>query len=318
MTAEEVLNGRVSCTNSKTVACSNNKKESSIHFIPEEIISHILIWLPADILYNSTRVLATCDGLVLFSDKHNRTIYVANPLTKQRATIPTFTSHPSVSHFSLARAHSTKEYKVMHTYIPSGGKDFCGIVTVGKDLAWRPINFQKLSESGQRLITYTSISTGGFLYWASNNYPCGVALDVESEMFYDFHCPVVANKNKCGVYLARGNYLSCLVLFNLRASMDVWELSDPLIGEWRKLYKIDWNVIKCTLSHTLKEVLSFGPIAWVNRGEVLVFYSFREQHTYAAHNVKTGETFRFGSCYEFEKLQFRQYYAHSLVSPTPA
>ena len=224
MTAEEVLNGRVSCTNSKTVACSSDNKKSSIPFLPEEIISRILIWLPADILYNSmryvcrqwyniingplfaeehlrcstvglfsqhivpphiaqltvlgkmnatvtemsfpfpNRVLVTCDGLVLFTDKHNRTIYVANPLTKQRVTIPSFTSHSFVSYFSLARARSTKEYKVMCTYSPSGGKDFCVIVTVGKDLAWRPINCQNLSESGQRLIRYPSISTGGFLY----------------------------------------------------------------------------------------------------------------------------------------------------------
>lgn len=55
MTAGEVPNERVGRAKCKLVYCSNKKKRTNTPSLPEEIIFYILVWLPADILYNSMR-----------------------------------------------------------------------------------------------------------------------------------------------------------------------------------------------------------------------------------------------------------------------
>ncbi|KAH7863906.1 hypothetical protein Vadar_023246 [Vaccinium darrowii] len=76
------------------------------------------------------------------------------------------------------------------------------IVTVGKDQAWRVIDRKKLSDHGRRLSPGGSVvlgsveacfrlSTGGFIYHVYHRYASIVALDVESETFYEFPSPTV-------------------------------------------------------------------------------------------------------------------------------
>ncbi|KAG5550123.1 hypothetical protein RHGRI_015167 [Rhododendron griersonianum] len=50
-----VLNGRAGRKNYKLVPCSKKKKASSESYLPDELIFYILVWLPAHVLYNSTR-----------------------------------------------------------------------------------------------------------------------------------------------------------------------------------------------------------------------------------------------------------------------
>ncbi|XP_057496989.1 uncharacterized protein LOC130781691 isoform X2 [Actinidia eriantha] len=291
-------------------------------------------------------VLASCDGLVLFRDRQNRdgpalfsnkknmTIRVANPLIKKVATVPPLTVQGyHYSFFSLVRARSTREYKVVFAYGSNLRiEDFdCMVVTLGKDHAWKLIkNNKKIHNSFRKLFCYRPLSKGGFLYWAHFDLPFVVTLDVESEMFYEFPSPVtlcVGGYNAV-YYLTRGKSLSCMVQFLGSPGImfwDVWDLCDPMSGEWKKLYRIEWDFKKSRSRQVFKGLLSrsvvktvFLPIAWVNNGEMVLFCVSCSPGPYIAYNVKTGETFTFGSHASYEWWYFWRDYAYSLVWLTPS
>ncbi|GFY98608.1 heat shock cognate protein 70-1 [Actinidia rufa] len=325
--------------------------------LPEEIIFYILVWLPADILYNSMRyvcqqwyriirdplfikehllrstaglliercfnrvrfaklvekdamvielnipypnkVLATCDGLILFEyGLGSRKLHAANPLTKQRVPIPPRSCSDVVTscRFSLVCVYSKMEYKVVRIYSSNGDRiyDSCEMVTLGKDHAWKPINSQKLSDPCRKLLGFKRVSAGKFVYWTDCAYhPHVVALDVESEMFYELCSPAVNTRGDSLWYRKKGKSLSCLVWLCAGSLSDFWVLSDPITGDWRKLYKIDISTMLCT---TIRgQALSrFLPVAWVSKGDVLVFLVGGTVF-YVAMDFKTGKTFRFQS-----------------------
>ncbi|GFY80580.1 hypothetical protein Acr_01g0003890 [Actinidia rufa] len=106
---------------------------------------------------------------------------------------------------------------------------------------------------------------------------------------------------------------------------DVWDLCDPMSGEWKKLYRIEWDFKKSRSRQVFKGLLSrsvvktvFLPIAWVNNGEVVLFCVSCSPGPYIAYNVKTGETFTFGSHASYEWWYFWRDYAYSLVWLTPS
>ncbi|XP_058215098.1 uncharacterized protein LOC131326360 [Rhododendron vialii] len=389
MTARAVLNGRAGCKNYKLVPCSK-KKVSGEPSLPDELIFYILVWLPAHVLYNSTRyvcwqwykiihdplfckeqllhsstglllqdhhvphiaqfaefgemsatltdikfkfpsrVLSTCNGLVLFCNPHDpSTLHVANPLTKQTVTVPPLKCHPDGSCISFACAYSKMGYKVLCTYGPDGDKHNCVMLTLGKDNAWKQINRQKLSDRGWSMIKYRPFSIGQFLYWADRREKSVVVLDVESELFNEFRSPAVLTwrSHTSIFYQRRGRTLSCSLMTKCRSLMDVLVLSDPTSGEWRMLYKIDFGAQKHLLTgmnHASfppsgDEALLFVPIAWVNKGDVLVLYISRPSGysgSYFAFNVKTGNFFKVGSK-DYCVFDVCCGYAHSLDSPTP-
>ncbi|XP_057496917.1 F-box protein At3g08750-like isoform X2 [Actinidia eriantha] len=284
-------------------------------------------------------VLATCDGLVLFRDRQNRdgpvlfsnrknmTIRVANPLIKKVATVPPLTVQGyHYSYFSLVRARSTREYKVVFAYGSNLRiEDFdCMVVTLGKDHAWKLIK-NKFPNSCRKLFCCRALSKGGFLYWAHFDFPFVVTLDVESEMFYEFPIPAALCEGRYTVpyYLTRGKSLSCMVQFLGSPGImfwDVWDLCDPMSGEWKKLYRIEWDFKNSRPRQVFKGLPSRSavmsdilPIAWVNNGEVVLFCVSCSPGPYVAYNVKTGETFTFGSHTSYVWWYFWRDYAYSLV-----
>ena len=291
-------------------------------------------------------VLATCDGLVLFRDRQNRdglelfrdrknmTIRVANPLIKKVVSVPPLTVQGyHYSAFSLACTRSTREYKVVVTYGSNIRiEDFdCMVVTLGKDHAWKLTNnSKKFPNSWRKLLRYCPLSKGGFLYWTYFDFPSVVTLDVESELFYEFPSPaVLCGGGYTAVHcLIRGKSLSCMVQFLGSPGImfwDVWDLCDPMSGEWKKLYRIEWDFKKRRSRQVFKGLLSrpdvktaFVPIAWVNNGEVVLFCVSCSPGPYIAYNVKTGETFTFGNHAYNEWSYFWDDYAYSLVWLTPS
>ncbi|KAG5522173.1 hypothetical protein RHGRI_034379 [Rhododendron griersonianum] len=228
----------------------------------------------------SKRVLDICRwSLVLYEEEENRTVHVVNPLTKQRVSV----SFPSErTRFSLACARSTREYKVVCTYRSDGGKVFdCSIATLGKDGAWKLINSERLSDPHRELLGEWPFSIEGVIYWPHNYYQYVIALVVESEILREIPSPEV---------------------ISLGTILDVWVLSDPMSGEWRKLHQIDFDTVqRRRLSRLFKGLLTtrryggpyFTPVAWVNSGEVVVFSVEAKTGPYIALNVETRETFAF-------------------------
>ncbi|KAH7862125.1 hypothetical protein Vadar_000359 [Vaccinium darrowii] len=388
MTGGKVLNERVSHTHYKTVNCCNEKKKSIIPSLPVEIIFSVLVWIPADILYNSMRYVcrqwyniirdpvfvkeqlirssvglfvkwrthrqfvevgkmkatmtelgfpfsspltATCDGLVLLVNPpftYGEVAFVANPLTKQMLKLPPHSCQPAQCLFSLACSHLAREYKVVFQYMAHGCQFFDWmIVTVGKDQAWRLIDSKKLSNYGRTFSPDSRLSTGGFLYHVYHPYTSVVALDVESETFYEFPSPTVlysCDRDDIS-YLARGKYLSCIVQLKPRTLFDVWELSNPTSGGWRKLYTFNFDVQKYKSSGMFKGWFSrrakfahFRRKAWVNNGEVVVLSVIHNPGPFIAHNVKTGATFFIGNHLQDLRCFEVHGYAWSLVSLAPS
>ncbi|KAG5538911.1 hypothetical protein RHGRI_019454 [Rhododendron griersonianum] len=400
MTGGKVPIERVGHTHYKTAEYTKEKKRSIILSLPVEIIFNILVWIPADILYNSMRYVcrqwynivcdpvfiqeqlihssvglivdnngsvraqyfevgnmnatrsielgypfrcqidATCDGLVLFTEGQNRMVHgnhvtndqavcVANPLTKQKVTLPPPPPgcRPAHFYYSLACSHLAREYKVVFTCLSHGCQFFDWmVVTVGKDQAWRLIDSKKLSDLGRNHSPDIRLSTVGFLYLIYDRYVSIVALDVQSETFYEFPGPTVPHSSDKDVvsYLVRRNYLSCIVRLESGTLLDVWELSDPMSGGWRKLYTFDFDVPKYKSSGMFKGWFSrradftrFLPKAWVNNGQVVVFRLSHNPGPFIAHNVETGATFLIGSRYLDSLHSVSHGYAWSLVSLSP-
>ncbi|XP_028084668.1 uncharacterized protein LOC114285773 [Camellia sinensis] len=265
-------------------------------------------------------VLATCDGLVLFRDKQD-TLHVANPLTKQSLIVPPFDCHPSygLPYFSLVYARSTMECKVLCIDKPYGCDVYkCMMITPGKDHAWKLINTNTFSDPTCRIFHHPPVFVEGLLYWGSRCFRCVVAWDIESEMFYEFPKPAVQSKPCIFHFVPMAKSLSCLVWSILQALFDVFVLSDPMSGEWRKLYKIELDVQKYRLNGILNKPVSwpgqnyFVPFAWADNGEVFLCLSETPGH-YVAHYVKTGETLIVGSYDEDGWPRFRSNFAYSLV-----
>lgn len=82
--------------------------------------------------------------------------------------------------------------------------------------------------------------------------------------------------------------------------VDVWVLSDPTGGEWKKIYKIDMDaralisLFDDGMYSLSEECRSLCPIAWEKNDDVLIFVVFGDSGPYVAFDVKTGKSFTFG------------------------
>ncbi|KAL7204093.1 hypothetical protein ACSBR2_017206 [Camellia fascicularis] len=138
-------------------------------------------------------VQATCDGLVLFMDEQD-ILHVANPLTKQSFIVSSFNCHPSycLPYFLLVYARSTMECNVLCIDKPYGCDVYkCMMITLGKDHAWKLINTNTFSDPSWSIFQRPPVFVEGLLYWDGCAFPCVVAWDVESEMFYELPRPAV-------------------------------------------------------------------------------------------------------------------------------
>ena len=253
----------------------------------------------------SGKVWESCDGLLLFSDPEDEgKLRVINPITKQWVALPPFPSNWELfsSSFTLARAHSTGEYKVAATYHCSTYEVFqCAIVTVGKkDVTWRTINTEHVSTSNKRILGFCPQSAGGYAYWITEIHPRFLILDVEAEVVHEFPAPKLFKKGLSITYLEIGDTLGCMFWCCPELVCEVLVLTDPKRGKWENLYKFDLHAERHMISSALYKVasprkyLTLSPIAWLNNGEVVVFANFSKNITYfIARNVKTGDTYSF-------------------------
>ncbi|KAG5523626.1 hypothetical protein RHGRI_035428 [Rhododendron griersonianum] len=282
----------------------------------------------------SCNVWATCDGLVLISDRYVRKIphladernrfdrkilYITNPITKLQVSLPPFKWCLLGSYFILARARSTGEYKVVGTY-QENGVWYCGIITVGKDLTWRTVDTQDICVDKRRPLIHRPFSTRGYVYWANMGRSNLFTLDVETEVFLEFPVPESSRQGRLIWYKEVGNFLGCMFWCSYSYVFEVLVLADPKTGEWKNLYKFDLNgkrkmISLSLIKKTSPKNLELKPVAWVNNGEVVVFTTYdRASTSYIAYNVETGETYSFDMCEQNRVTPFWCPHVNSLVS----
>lgn len=194
---------------------------------------------------------------------------------------------------------------------------------------WKLINSERLSDPRRELLGEWPFSIEGVIYWPRNYYEYVIALDVESEILHEIPSPeVISLGHRYNVfYTGKGKSLCCMVRYFPGTIFDVWVLSDPMSGKWRKLRQIDFdNVQRCRLSCLFKGLLTtrryrgpyFIPVAWANNGGVVVVFSVEAKTgPYIALNVETRETFAFRRSEHECRYCFWKDYAQSLVSLTP-
>ncbi|KAI8556553.1 hypothetical protein RHMOL_Rhmol05G0262400 [Rhododendron molle] len=312
MTAGAVLNGRAGRKNYKLVPCSK-KKVSGESSLPDELIFEILVSLPAHVLYNSTRYVCRQWYKII----HNPLFCKEQLLHSSTGLLLQDRHVPHIAQFAEFGEMSATPTDIKFMF-PSRVLSTCnGLVLFRNPHDPSTLHLANpLTKQTDNFSTGLIVEKSLLLLWMwklFNEFPSPAVLTLRS------HTSIF--------YLQRGRTLSCSLMTECRSLMDVLVLSDPISGEWRMLYKIDFGAQKhlstgmnhASFPPSRDEAPFFFPTAWVNEGDVLVLYISRPSGysgSYFAFNVKTGNFFKVGSK-DYCIFDVCRGYAHSLDSPTP-
>ncbi|XP_021895372.1 uncharacterized protein LOC110812819 isoform X3 [Carica papaya] len=263
------------------------------------------------------KIMAGHDGLLVFKDaKDNKSLHVANPVTKQQEKLPLLTFPYDVTSLKcgLARVASTGEYKAVITYKVGKFKQrFQQMVTLGSDKSWRWIDTSHVDSTAQRTFDFAPFCIGGFIYWCFCKNPYVVVLDVATEKVHQVPVPECC-VSITSTYLSMGNSLSMILRDAVEMQLEVWILTDMKEGEWVDLYRINLEPERHMISDMFgMENIVLSPFAWMNNGELLILRVESNFWPFISCNVKTGEI-RFVELYCDVAQQTRRVHVNSLVS----
>lgn len=240
-------------------------------------------------------VVSSCNGLVLglgIGDSR-QTLYVTNPLTKQRAILPSLVQKGHHEDFSLAFVEASMKYKVVHTHgdVPNGVRTQIAVLTIGVDKVWRHVDLQHISCSAKEALMSSPLVTGGYMHWIRDT--CILTMNVETEIICQFPIPQLPTYS--ARYLPMGCNLTH-IYGSSKYSKEVWEMN-PETGEWTMLFSLDLEPLSYKYKDLrCKNVRSFVPLGWLAGGEVFLFSCLRK--ICVAYNVRTREcqSFELGNC----------------------
>ncbi|XP_075507212.1 uncharacterized protein LOC142543694 [Primulina tabacum] len=251
---------------------------------------------------------SSCNGLVLGVGFLDRPIlFVMNPLTKQRAILPSLVMKGYHRDFSLAFVEASMKYKVVHTHgkTPHGVKTQIAVLTIRVDKVWRHIDIQHISLPAREALMSSPLVTGGYMHWICGTYI--LTMNVETEFIYQFPIPPLPEYS--GRYLPMGCNLS-FIHKSSRYTRDVWEMN-PETGEWTVLFKFDLEPLSYKFKDLrCKDEEAVIPLGWLAGGEVFLFSCL--QRICITYNVRTRET----QSFELENYHYEphsQPHVNSLV-----
>ncbi|KZV39833.1 hypothetical protein F511_15313 [Dorcoceras hygrometricum] len=238
-----------------------------------------------------------CNGTVLGPEDcgEQHILYVTNPLTKQRATLPPFHGGKGChSELTLAFAESSLECKVVHTLAtgPFDIKPRVAVLTLGVDKVWRHIDIQHLSLKRMEAPGMCSpLVTGGYIHWIIR-FGCVLTLNVETETIRQFPMHPRLLRGRGSVkYLPMGRYLTILHESSMFL-MDVWEMN-PETGEWTMSLSFDLSPLNDRFHDLFGDNSwhrSMSPSGWLGADrKVLLLTSWCTKKICVAYNLETGE-----------------------------
>ncbi|CAA0829135.1 Unknown protein [Striga hermonthica] len=180
-------------------------------------------------------VVSSCNGLWLENSLDCKDLYVTNPTTGKIVLLPPFVCQVFEAQYAMAYVPASMEYKVVIFYPPDKTpRAVCHILTAGVDKTWRDVDLGLVSKEASMAFYNIPLVTDGFIHW---NHPCThhlLTLNVETETITETPSPPPTPGSLRYIYLSTRKYLSLLLPYGRKCSWEVWEMSRPETGEWRK------------------------------------------------------------------------------------
>ncbi|CAA0816161.1 Unknown protein [Striga hermonthica] len=224
-------------------------------------------------------IASSCNGLWLGNQLGDRdNLYVTNPTTGQVVLLPPLVNRVQSGFHAMGYVPASMEYKAVIFWPASEieKRMHCYILNVGVDKSWRKVEF----ESTTPLRMDRLMISEGFMHWTHPPTNQVSTLNLETEIFTETPGPIPLGGagNVNNIYLWTGRYLSLLRCYGDN-SWDIWEMSRPERGEWRK--KVDFSLAahkgrfeQLGLRHD--DLLI--PVGWVKYLELLALKSDDKEH----------------------------------------
>lgn len=216
-------------------------------------------------------------------------LYVVNPVTKQRLTLPPFFKPIYVTDFcGFAFVVPSMEYKVVTAYHYGFCTNIqCAVLTIGVDQRWRHIDIQHLSVKTRGVFWTLPLTTGGFVHWTHNDFV--LTLNLETEIIHQFPRPPVVLIY--GKFLPMENNLTYVCKAN-DILWEVWEMNLET-GVWDKLFIFDLGAQIYGYKDIFDPQTKLVPFGWLVHRELLVFSTPFHQTIFMAYNIKKREVISF-------------------------
>ncbi|CAA0834832.1 Unknown protein [Striga hermonthica] len=239
--------------------CRRKKPTSDIDSLPDELLMEVLAHIPGQDIYGARlvcrkwyNIIHTRDFMrfylqhatygLLFKEnqlKDMDNLYVMNPTTGQVVLLPPRVKRVQTGFHAIGYVPASMEYKAVIFWPESAiyEKSWCYILNVGVDKSWRKVEFESTTPLGWHQLMISE----GFMHWSHYTANQVLTLNLETETFTETPGPnpVTRTGNVNNIYLSTGRYLSLLRCCGYN-SWEIWEMSRPERGEWRK--KADFSL----------------------------------------------------------------------------
>ncbi|CAA0829113.1 Unknown protein [Striga hermonthica] len=240
-------------------------------------------------------VTSSCNGLWLETNmkEKGRKLFVINPTTGQIVGLPTCVGKVSEGKYAMAYSPASMEYKAVIYYPPARTHPRPAtfqILTAGVDKKWRNVDLGLIS-SEEALEAFQSIPlvTEGFIHWYCTFFLHVLTLNVETETITKTPAPLLTLGSQSIIYLSAGKYLTLLSHYG-QCSWQVWELSRPETGEWRKKahFCLEVHKERFEISGVVPKDF-FLPVGWVKYPELLAMRVSGNTNAAFVYNLVTQE-----------------------------
>ncbi|CAA0829133.1 Unknown protein [Striga hermonthica] len=248
-------------------------------------------------------VTSSCNGLWLETNmkERGRKLFVTNPTTGQIVCLPPCVRKVSKERYAMGYAPASMEYKAVIYYPPRGTRlcprPTCHILTVGVDKKWRNLDLGLISsEKAITAFFKPPLITEGFIHWNHPHTHHVLTLNVETETFTETPAPLPplqdfpARGRQTNIYLSTGKYLTLLSHYGRECSWEVWEMSRPETGEWRKKahFCLEVHKERFEISGVVPKDF-FLPVGWVKYPELLAMRVSGNTNAVFVYNLVTQE-----------------------------
>ncbi|KAF9625558.1 hypothetical protein IFM89_024331 [Coptis chinensis] len=229
-----------------------------------------LITLP-----ENSRVVCSCNGLLLCLDSTSKNMYVTNPMTNETVALRPCNHelHSGVEvRYDLVYVPSTEKYKVVELYYDyANHHPVFHIQTLGVNGlsdSYRRIEEPAFKSALQYISYYESISVSGVLYILVGSGKI-ICFDVGNETTIKLLSLPTCYSNDNGVDLTEIAGSLSFIRGTRYDQFDVWSLKDVNEGEWVKQFKI--CKLPANINNRVPPYVNLVVLGSLNDGEVITF-----------------------------------------------
>lgn len=207
-------------------------------------------------------ILATCDGLVMATNKKG-TLVVVNPTTRKLLPLKPGTMVPTREESYGFVCHA-QEYKAVHLFRDESGHIDSEILSL-KTMSWRGCNVPSFGLF--RDFNHKAVAASGVLYWLPGNHNVNylVSMDMDDEKFVRKSLPV--NSSGLNDRLIENGGLLTFVAQMTVYRIQLWTLKkNECEDNWVKRYTITMDY----------DITGLVPVFMTKNGRCLIFQMLNE------------------------------------------